>query len=99
MQDGYAHLALGNDDAVVFRTSALDRSLASAVVGLTSSSPASLANKNVAEGKGYAKLYKEVVSRIRVPAKLAEAIYRRHEYMTHFFDQSELEALVRRWSC
>lgn len=76
----------------------MDRTLSTALVEITGRAPENFANTNVAAEKGYAVLYKDVMSRIRVPPQLAESIYRRNAYMTHFFDQTEIDELVRRWS-
>lgn len=96
---GYARLDRGADVAVVFRTSELDRTLSTALSEITGHRPKDFINRNVSAKAKHAPLYHDVVSRIRVPAQLAEAIYRRHAYMTHFFDQNEIDDLVRRWSC
>ena len=95
---GYTLLRHGRDAAVVFRTSEMNRTLSGALAGLTGRSPENLSDRNVAAKKEYAKLYNEVVSRLRAPAELVQDIYRRHAYMTHFFDQTEIDDLVRRWS-
>jgi hypothetical protein len=95
---GYAKIEQGNDVAVVFRTSALGRALPSGLAEITGHSPQDLTNRNVAAETEYAALYRDVVSRMRVPSDLAVAIYRRHAYMTHFFDKIEIDELVRRWS-
>jgi hypothetical protein len=60
----------------VFRTSELDRTLSNALAG-RGHSPKNLSNRNVAEKKAYSELYNDVVSRVRVPAQLADAIYTR----------------------
>ena len=95
---GYARLEKGNDVAMVFRTSHLDRALSKGLAALTGRRPEAFTDRNVAAQKDYAALYQDVVSRIHLPVQLAEAIYWRHAYTRHFFTQAEIEDLIQRWS-
>ena len=95
---GYACVEHGSERAIVFRTSELDRTLSAALREITGHSPENLRGRNIAADKAYAPLYRDVTARLRVPRRLAEAIYRRHAYMKHFFDEIEIERLLRRWS-
>jgi len=88
----------GNDVAMVFRTSHLDRALSKGLAALTGRRPEAFTDRNVAAQKDYAALYQDVVSRLHLPVQLAEAIYWRHAYMRHFFTQAEIEDLIQRWS-
>lgn len=95
---GYARLERGDDVALVFRTSALNQTLSHALAEITGRSPGNHENENVTAHKNCASLYSDVLSRVCVPAPLAETIYSRHPYMRHFFDETEIAELVRRWS-
>jgi hypothetical protein len=95
---GYVRAERGGDVAVAFRTSELARALPDALVPITGRRPENITDRNVAAQKEYARLYDDFLSRLRVPAELAEAIYRRHGYVNHFFGRDEIAALVRRWA-
>ena len=95
---GYVRIALDKDVALAFRTTELGRTLPSGLADLTGHSLEGARNQNVGAEKAYAELYQDVLRRLRLPAAFAEAIYRRHGYMKHFFAETEIEALVRRWS-
>ena len=98
VHQGYAKIEQGNDVAAVFRTSALGQPLPIGLAEITGYSPQDLTNRNVTAETEYAALYRDVASRMRVPTDLAVAIYRQHAYMTHFFDKTEIDELVRQWS-
>jgi hypothetical protein len=95
---GYARLESDGNVALVFRTSALNQTLSHALAEIAGRSAENLENTNVTVLSNRAALYSDVLSRVCVPAPLAEAIYRRHPYMRHFFDETEIGELVRRWS-
>ena len=95
---GYARIDQGNDTVLVFRTTALDRMLPTALAEITGCHPKAIGSENVAEHKQYVGLYNDVLSRLRLPHSVVRVIYERHAYVSHFFTPAEIDALVQRWS-
>ena len=95
---GSVFLKHGADAGLALRTSDLDRSLPQALERLTGHRVTHPVEQNMATLKSYAGIYNEFLSNFRVPADLAEEMYRRHAYLQHFFHKGEILSLISHWT-
>lgn len=97
MEKGYRIYHGHDSDAVLIRTDKLSGVALEAIEALTGDRPVELIEKNVRATTPEGELYRSLVNSLKLPEPLVRQFYRQ-PWLSHFYSDSEIKAMVSRWS-